>query len=303
MSSVARTASALAALVVTTAAAVPASAQPTHHGTSVQGRVILDGTYVCDIVKTGVLDELCELGNDEGRVRAYVDASMRLHADASVYDSFRPQSGHVAFARAYYHDRLTFTGDVIPASVRLTMYLHGGAAGQHSYGELSFYHQSSEPTYTIRQPGTGPGDPNNHIVSRLPTPTLGVVRGSRVVAVTDGRVDFSLALSAFVRMDPPETGNTAVYCTIFQECAGIGVRANFFETAALELITALDADGNEIHGGVQIQSASGFNYAVAGAIAPTTTTTPEPASLALVGTGLLGVGVAGARRRRGVLRS
>jgi hypothetical protein len=278
------------------------SAQPTRHGTTVKGRVILDGTYVCDIVKTGVLDQLCELGNDEGRVRAYVDGSMRLHADASVYDSFRPQTGHVAFAEAFYYDRLTFTGDVIPASVRFNLYLHGGAAGEHSYGELSLYDNSSEPTYTIRQPGTGPGDPNNHIVSRFPSPTLGVVRGSRVVAVTNGRVDFALALRAFARMDPPETGNTAIYCTIFQPCAGIGVRANFFETAALELITGLDADGNEIQGGVQIQSASGFNYAVAGAITPTTTT-PEPASVALVGTGLLGILGAGARRRREVPRS
>ena len=286
-----RRASLLAALLL----AVPAAAQSSRHGTNVRGRAVFEGTYACDETTVGSIDRTCRMGSDEARVRAYVDASLRLHADASIYDSFRPQTEHVAFAEASYFDRLTFTGEVIPASVRFTMYLHGGAVGEDSYGALSLYHVTAEPSYTISRQGAGPGDPNVSVPGRFPVSAVGVVRGSWVMPVVNGRIDFALTLSAFARMEAPDpTGN--VYCALPAGCSGMGVRSNFYETAALELLTALDENGNEIAGGVQVLSASGHTYAVAGIAA--TTTAPEPATCLLVGTGMLGLVVAGARRRR-----
>lgn len=80
-------------------------------------------------------------------------------------------------------------------------------------------------------------------------------------------------------------------CGIY-DCVGRGARADFLNTAGVELIEGLDVDGNVISSGFVIRSAANVQYAVFGN-APVPV--PEPSSAVLV---LVGAAAGALRLRR-----
>jgi hypothetical protein len=90
----------------------------------------------------------------------------------------------------------------------------------------------------------------------------------------------------------PTYDEDRTHCGIY-DCVGRGARSDFLNTAGIELIEGLDADGNVISGGFLLRSAANVQYAVFG---NSPVPVPEPSSAAL----LLGAAVGGVVRwRRG----
>lgn len=256
----------------------------------VTGRVFLNGTVVCQATSAGPIEQSCTGAGTAGAVRGSVGNDGLLHAEARVSDQrYQAEDEVDAWAQAMLYDRLTFEGQVLPTSVRLSLFLHGGVTGSNtSYGALSVYHGGSEPVHTISIDGSAP---TGGIGWGFPAaPTLRVERTTFTMAVENGRVDFGLALRARAHLPLPTYDEDRTHCGIY-DCVGRGARADFLNTAGVELIEGLDADGNVISGGFVIRSAANVQYAVFGN-APVPV--PEPSSAVL----LFVAAVAGAMRLR-----
>ncbi|MBL0938808.1 MAG: hypothetical protein IBJ03_07925 [Gemmatimonadaceae bacterium] len=178
--------------------------------------------------------------------------------------------------------------------MRLSLFLHGGVTGSStSYGALSLYHGGAEPVHTISIDGQ---IPSGGIGWGFPTaPSLRVERSTFTVGVVDGVVDFALALVARAHLPSPSYDENETHCGI-GDCVGRGARSDFLNTAGIELIEGLDADGNVI-GGLVLQSAANVQYSVFGG---SSIPVPEPGNSALL---LIGAGAQFLHRRtRGVAR-
>jgi hypothetical protein len=256
----------------------------------VSGRVFLNGTVACQASSAGPLEQSCSGAGTAGEVRGSIGSDGLLHAEARVSDQrYQAQDEVHAWAQALLFDRLSFDGQVIPTSVRLSLFLHGGVTGSNSsYGALSVYHGGVEPVHTISIDGT---TPSGGIGWGFPSaPTLRVERTTFTMAVENGRVDFGIALMARAHLPLPTYDEDRTHCGIY-DCVGRGARSDFLNTAGVELIEGLDADGNVISGGFLVRSAANVQYAVFG---QTPVPVPEPSTSAL----LLAGAAAGAVMRR-----
>jgi len=259
----------------------------------VTGRVFLNGVVACSATSAGPMDKSCTGPGTAGEVRGSVGNDGLLHAEARVTDQrYQAHDEVQAWAQALLYDQLTFEGQVVPTSVRLSLFLHGGVTGSNtSYGALSVYHGGSEPVHTFSIDGAAP---TGGIGWGFPSaPTLRVERSTFTMAVENGRVDFGLALMARAHLPLPTYDEDRTHCGIY-DCVGRGARSDFLNTAGIELIEGLDADGNLISGGFLLHSAANVQYAVFGS---SPVPVPEPSSAALL---LVSAAVGAAMRwRRG----
>ena len=285
----------LALAVVAQGAAAQTATRP--GSTNVRGRAFVDGAEICRLNAVATFDRTCLSGvGATAELRADVGPDRRLHAEASMWDSrFQSLDQPSAFAEASYAERLTFTGALVPESVRLTLFLHGSVGGStHSYGALTLWHSGSEPRVSIGIRGErSSGPPPVSTGPTLPVPSAQWVRRTVDLPVVGGRVDFALALQAHVLL-PVRIDDGVVNCPA-GFCPVRAARSAFFQTAGVELVQAFDAGGAAITGGLELAAASGATYALAGA-APTSTV-PEPSAWALLGAGVAATAAAARRRR------
>lgn len=259
----------------------------------VSGRVFLNGVVACSASSAGPIDKSCTGQGTAGEVRGSVGNDGLLHAEARVTDRrYQAHDEVQAWAQALLYDQLTFEGQVVPTSVRLSLFLHGGVTGSPtSYGALSVYHGGSEPVHTLSIEGTESTGGNGW--GFPPAPTLRVERSTFTMSVENGRVDFGLALMARAHLSLPTYDEDRTHCGIY-DCVGRGARSDFLNTAGIELIEGLDADGNVIDGGFLLRSAANVQYAVFG---NSPIPVPEPSSAVLLFVGAA-AGAMGLRRSR-----
>jgi hypothetical protein len=268
-------------------------------------RAVLGGSLACETSTASTVDRRCVSSASaapamEATLHASVDRNGHLHAAARVLDRrvVRPQDEPMAQAQAFLADRLTFDGPVVPTSVRMSLFIHGAVAGNPlSFGVLSFYYAGSEPATSLDIQGQTPR--GGYAGSTPSLPEARYERATFVVPVVGGRVDFALELLARAQLENPDEVIWGISCRVDVPCAERGARAEFGNTAGLELIEGLDADGAVIGAGLLARSASGTAYALyGGTMSDAVSTVPEPATVVLVGSGLAAAALLGRRRTR-----
>ncbi|MBV9878928.1 MAG: PEP-CTERM sorting domain-containing protein [Gemmatirosa sp.] len=230
--------------------------------------------YRCDYPAGQLSTYTCDGPTATGKLFASIDLTNTLHASAEVQGKPNFADMYRAEARAYYFERIEFF-DTPPAELVFSVVLHGrvDGGGTNTRGILYGYGWHSEPEFGIVLGQTGAG------YDRL--------RDTFHVPVVNGVAVWGLELLAQAMIQPDPDGTCG-------QCSS--ALADFSQTAYVENITGLDADGNTITAGLRAKTASGVSYDLTGGVI--ISSAPEPATLALMGTGLVALLVTDRRRRR-----
>jgi hypothetical protein len=179
-----------------------------------------------------------------------------------------------ATAEAFFSDRIEFSGSA-PAEIRLDVRLHGNVRGPRgTEGAVLGYLGGSEPVWGLGLHNTDGWDE---------------ITGTYVVPVVGNVAVFGLKLLTNAQIIPYDMDDP---------CGAINcghALSDFSNTASIVQIVGLDANGDEITGGLVAKTSSGVAYNLQGG---SILATPEPASLALLGAGAAPLVFVVARRRR-----
>lgn len=183
--------------------------------------------------------------------------------------SFNNARSLTALSRAGFQDALYISSTgVIPTSVRFNFVLSGFVHEQVG-ANTSAGHTAN---YSVGFGLNGPANAQNVILGNGPQ--------SRTVAYNAAWADSYMSFTT-------EFLNFSNLFATTDYLAPISGVSETSYTLSLTNVQFLDAQGNDVTGGVNAQFQSGAGYNV----------TPEPASMALLGTGLVGVGAIVRRRR------